>query len=73
MDIKTAVSTIFSIANIKAKDDLDRWCGEMGRQRLYLQVERLAPQDWERLRTPKESVRACYERLLPGYKLYHNE
>jgi len=45
----------------------------MGRQRLYLQVERLAPQDWERLRTPKESVRACYERLLPGYKLYHNE
>ena len=73
MDVKSAVQTVFSIANIRTKDDLDRWCGNMGRIRLYDQVERLAQHDWNRLRTPRESVRACYERILPGYKLYHNK
>jgi len=67
MDIKTAIEIIFDIANIQTKQDLDKWCGDMGRKRLYLKVQQLAPEHWDRIKTPECSVRYCYRGMLTGY------
>ena len=69
-DIKSAVRFIVSIENLRTKQDLDTWCGDIGRKKLYLYIQRLAPEEWERIVTPKESVRFYYQQMLTGYKIY---
>lgn len=70
MDIKSAIQFIVSIENLRTKQDLDTWCGYMGRKKLYLYVQRLAPEHWRRIETPKNSVRSYYQQILKGYKIY---
>jgi len=70
MDIKSAIQFILSIENIRSKQDLDIWCGDMGRNKLYLYIQRLSPEHWEKIRTPKNSVRFYYQQMLTGYKIY---
>lgn len=70
MDIKSAIQFIVSIENLRTKQDLDTWCGDMGKKKLYLYVQRLAPEYWERIATPKNSVRFYYQQMLTGYKIY---
>ena len=53
MDIKSAIQFIVSIENLRSKQDLDTWCGDMGKKKLYLYVQRLAPEHWEKISTPK--------------------
>jgi len=72
MDIKHALQTIFRIAGIQNKAQLDNWCIGQGRAKLYDEVQRLAPAHYNSLPTPQSSVRACYERMLPGYKIHQN-
>ena len=69
MDIKSALKFIFEIENIRSKEDLDIWCGNMGRRKLYLYVKNLAPIHWEKIETPECSIRNCYQHLLNGYKI----
>jgi hypothetical protein len=69
MKIKQAVRFILSIENLRRKEDLDRWCGDMGRKKLYLYVQNLAPDHWNRIDTPENSVRHCYQKMLEGYKI----
>lgn len=71
MDIKQAVHFIVSIENLQSKQDLDLWCGDMGRNKLYLYIKYLAPEHWERIKTPEASVRFNYEKILTGYKIYN--
>lgn len=68
--ISQAVEFILSSENITTKDDLDKWCENQGRQKLYNYVQSLAPSKWETIKEPKASVRACYEHLLIGYKVF---
>ena len=70
MDIKSAIQFIVSIENLRTKQDLDTWCGDMGKKKLYSYVQHLAPQHWERIKTPKDSVRFYYQQMLTGYKIY---
>lgn len=72
LDIKEAIQFIVTIENLRSKQDLDLWCGDMGRNKLYLYVKRLAPEHWERIKTPEASVRFNYEKILTGYKIYDN-
>ena len=72
MQIEEAVRIVFGIAGIEDKTGLDNWCLGEGRRKLYDWVQRLAPDHYNRLRTPENSVRACYEPMLPGYKLYRH-
>ena len=60
MDIKLAIQFIVSIENLRSKQDLDLCYGDMGKK-LYLYVQRLAPEHWDRIRTPKNSVRFYYQ------------
>ena len=69
MDIKSAIKLIFKVHNITSKKDLDIWCGDTGRKKLYSYVKILAPIHWGRMGTPECSVRACYQHLLNGYKI----
>ena len=71
MNLKEAVQFIVSIENLRNKADLDNWCGDMGKKKLYLYVKRLAPENWEQIRTPKESIRYYYQQMLTGYKIYN--
>ena len=71
MNLKEAVQFIVSIENLRSKADLDNWCGDMGKKKLYLYVKRLAPENWEQIRTPKESIRYYYQQMLTGYKIYN--
>ena len=68
MDIKSAIQFIVSIENLRTRQDLDKWCGDMGKKKLYLYVQRLAPEHWERIKTPECSVRSCYQQMLTGYR-----
>lgn len=70
MKIQEAVKFIINVESIITKDDLDQWCGAMGRQKMYTYVAQLAPEHWQAVKTPKECVRATYEILVKGYKLY---
>jgi hypothetical protein len=69
--ISQAVEFILSSENITTKDDLDKWCENQGRQKLYNCVQIMAPSKWETIKEPKASVRACYEHLLIGYKVFN--
>jgi len=73
MKIQEALQTIFDIANIKSREDLDRWCGKEGRKRLYMAVRRIAPEHWEKLKEPECTTRARYESILSGYKIFGNK
>ena len=75
MDIKSAIHFIVSIENLQSRQDLNNWCKNLGsRQKMYLYIERLAPDHWKRIKTPKDSVRYYYQQLLTNYKIYkgHN-
>jgi len=70
--IQESLTTIFRIANIVSKQDLDEWCGDRARERLYSKVQLLSPENWERVRNPKENVRFRYQKILTGYKINSN-
>ena len=70
MDIKSAVEFILSIENLRTRQDFGIWCGDMGKKKMYLYVQRLAPEHWERIKMPENSVRSCYQKMLTGYKIY---
>jgi len=70
MNITQALDFVFHIVNIRSRQDLDEWCGANGRQKLYTIIQLLANEHWNRIRTPECSVRACYEKKLPGYKIH---
>jgi len=46
MDIKSAIQFIVSVENLRTKQDLYTWCRDMGKKKLYLYVQRLAPEHW---------------------------
>ena len=71
MDIKSAIRFILLIENLQSKQELDVWCGYMGREKLYTYISRLAPEHWGKIRTPTCSVRYYYQKMLPGYKIYN--
>lgn len=71
MDIKSAVQFIMGIENLRSRQDLDEWCGDMGKKKLYLYVEGLSPEKWVEIGTPKSSVRFYYQKMLTGYKIYN--
>ena len=70
MDIKSALQFIFSIEKLRTRQYLDKWCGDIGKKKIYLYVERLAPEHWKKIKTPKNSVRFYYQQMLIGYKIY---
>jgi hypothetical protein len=70
MKIQEAVKFILNVESIITKDDLDQWCGAMGRQKMYAYVAQLAPEHWQTIQFPKERVRFTYEILVKGFKLY---
>ena len=69
MDIKTAIMFIVSIENLRTKQDLKLWCGDMGLKKLYLYIKRLAPEHWKRIKYPESTVRFNYQHMLIGYKI----
>lgn len=70
MDIKSATQFVVSIENMRTKEDLELWCGDMGKKKLYLYIQKLAPEHWNRIRNPENSVRFNYQQMLTGYKIY---
>jgi hypothetical protein len=69
-DIKQGVQFLITTENLRSKQDLDKWCGDMGKKKLYLYVKRMAPEHWEKIKTPENSVRFYYQQMLTGYKIY---
>jgi hypothetical protein len=67
-----ALDLVFRIENIRSKDDLDEWCGENGRKKLYNIVSIVAPEHYYRstVKTPDNSIRQLYQTKLVGYKQY---
>ncbi len=67
-----ALDLVFRIENIKTKEDLDEWCGDNGRKKLYNIVSIVAPEHYYRntVKTPDNAIRQCYQTKLIGYKQY---
>ena len=70
MKIFEAIVFIIRIENIKNKNDLDEWCGDKGRQKLYMYVQQLACDHWYEVLHPECTVRAHYQRVLKDYLNY---
>ena len=70
MDIKSATRFVVTTENLRSKEDLNRWCGDMGKKKLYLYVKRLSPEHWTKIKTPEDSVRFYYQHMLTGYKIH---
>ena len=72
--ITDAVKAVIRIAGIEDRTGLDNWCGGTRRTRMYDEVRRLAPAAaaGKPARLYHASVRACYEDMLPGYKIYRH-
>ena len=47
--IQEAMKFIFEIERIHSKIQLDVWCGNRGREKLYSYVKELAPVHWNQL------------------------
>ena len=69
MDLKSAVQFILNIEKIKTMQDLDVWCGDMGKDKIYSYVKRLSFDHWCAIKNPKNSVRFYYQKMLSGYKI----
>lgn len=67
-----ALDLVFRIENIRSKEDLDEWCGDNGRKKLYNIISLVAPEHYYRstVKTPDNSIRQCYQTKLVGYKQY---
>jgi hypothetical protein len=68
--ISDALRSLFARKGITTRRQLNHWCGEAGRMKLYAKIKKAAPEHWKRLETPEASTRAAYETILRGYKLY---
>jgi len=68
--ISEALTFILETEGITTKHDLDVWCGNQRREKLYTRIYQLAPTHWERIKEPKAYVRYYYEHKLIGYKVY---
>jgi len=68
--IQEAVYQVLREEKIKTKGELDDWCGEEKRKKLYNMVQELSVTHWRKLKYPEKSVMAEYQTLLAGYKLY---
>ena len=69
--INRTLDIIFYCENIKSRDDLDVWCGNIGRKKLYNIVSMLSPEHYNRVNNPCCLIRACYETKLIGFKRYN--
>tara|TARA_Y100000992_G_C20945460_1_gene341069 strand:- start:87 stop:311 length:225 start_codon:yes stop_codon:yes gene_type:complete len=67
-NIYEAIDFVMKIEKIKNKDDLNKWCGTMKRNKLYSYIRRLAPEHWRRIEYPESCVRFYYQKILTGYK-----
>lgn len=67
-----ALDLVFRIENIRSKEDLDEWCGESGRKKLYNIISLVAPNHYYRstVKTPDNAIRQFYQTKLVGYKQY---
>lgn len=65
-----ALDLVFRIENINSKEDLDVWCGENGRKKLYNIISLIAPEHYYRstLKTPDNSIMRSYQFKLTGFK-----
>ena len=67
--IQTVLNWLFAQENISSKDQLDHWCGDEKRAKLYNYVKYMAPEHWNKLKVPESSVRFNYEMVLTGFKI----
>lgn len=68
--IQEAMKFIFEMENIHSKVQLDLWCGNRGREKLYYYVKELAPFHWNQLEKPECTCRSFYQTRLYGYLIY---
>ena len=68
--IQEAVYQVLKEEKIKTKEELDAWCGEEKRKKLYNRVQSLSETHWRKLKIPGKRVMTEYQTLLVGYKLY---
>jgi hypothetical protein len=67
--IHEAVCLILTLKNINTIDKLNIWCDGTKRHKLYECVKELAQDHYQRIESPKEYIRAEYQRLIQGYKI----
>ena len=69
--IQKAIDQIFCVENINTREELNAWCGSKSRKKLYKYVASISKTHWHSIDTPESTVRAYYETLLSGYKIYN--
>ena len=65
--IREVIVTLLNLENIKTKQQLYRWCGERGYKKLYDYVKEFATDNWNGIKTPKNSVCFYLRKLIIDY------
>jgi hypothetical protein len=73
MKITQAVDLILEIENLNNKIEFEVWCGNKKRNKIYLYVQRLASEHWNKIKDPKAYVRGYYQTKLSGYKIFKSK
>lgn len=68
--IRNCLITLFQMENIKTKNDLYKWNGNDGMNKLHSRIKQMAPYHYNHIKTPKSSISYCIQTLLDGYKIY---
>ena len=68
--IKEDLKFIFKLENIKSIEDLNNWCGTMGRKKLYSYIQHMSPIEWSKIKDPNAYVRYYYEKELSCNKIH---
>jgi len=64
LKIREAINFIFVQENIKTQEELDKWCGEKGKKKLYSYCKVIAPHYWMQIESPETYVCKYYEKRL---------
>ena len=68
--IRNSLITLFQMENIKTKNDLYKWNGNDGMNKLHSRIEQIAWHNYHNIKNPKSSISYCIQTLLDGYKIY---
>ena len=73
-----AVRIVIDRAGVVDKTDLIMWTGKQGTngnavlKKLYDEVIEVMGPNWNRVKTPRSSVRGAMEKIVVGYKCYES-
>ena len=73
LNCKEALIIILNSNNIRTRSELDQFCGNQGRKKIYKEVQKKSSIHWNSINNPEANVRAHYETIIEGYAKFNKQ